>query len=106
MATENHLVKLSIIDNGIGLPDEHSRIFEPYMTTREKGTGLGLAIVKKIIQEHFGTIKFSDNDKQGTRVTIILDQNILNHNIYERSNGQGDSASSHSAPQKKNKEKE
>lgn len=106
VATENHLVKLSIIDNGIGLPDEHSRIFEPYMTTREKGTGLGLAIVKKIIQEHFGTIKFSDNDKQGTRVTIILDQNILNHNIYERSNGQGDSASSHSAPQKKNKEKE
>jgi len=60
---ENHAnsILLKVIDNGIGLPQEkRNRLFEPYMTTREKGTGLGLAIVKKIIEEHSGTIQLSD----------------------------------------------
>ena len=45
-----------IADNGIGLPADRARLFEPYVTTREKGTGLGLPIVKKIIEEHGGTL--------------------------------------------------
>ncbi len=36
------------MDNGTGLPPDRARLFEPYVTTREKGTGLGLPIVKKI----------------------------------------------------------
>ncbi|MFD1158040.1 sensor histidine kinase NtrY-like [Roseovarius aestuarii] len=51
---------LRISDNGIGLPDDRSRLFEPYVTTREKGTGLGLPIVKKIIEEHGGTLELDD----------------------------------------------
>lgn len=47
---------ITIEDNGIGLPEDRSRLFEPYVTTREKGTGLGLPIVKKIIEEHGGTL--------------------------------------------------
>ena len=39
-----------------GLPEDRSRLFEPYVTTRAKGTGLGLPIVKKIIEEHGGTL--------------------------------------------------
>ncbi len=53
-------VTLKISDNGTGLPPDRSRLFEPYVTTREKGTGLGLAIVKKIIEEHGGTLKLED----------------------------------------------
>ena len=53
-------VTLTISDNGIGLPQDRSRLFEPYVTTREKGTGLGLAIVKKIIEEHGGVLKLED----------------------------------------------
>ena len=53
-------VVLQISDNGIGLPQDRSRLFEPYVTTREKGTGLGLAIVKKIIEEHGGVLKLED----------------------------------------------
>ncbi|MCC5987697.1 MAG: PAS domain-containing sensor histidine kinase [Pararhodobacter sp.] len=49
-------VTLTITDNGIGLPDDTARLFEPYVTTREEGTGLGLPIVKKIIEEHGGTL--------------------------------------------------
>nr|WP_085817039.1 PAS domain-containing sensor histidine kinase [Roseovarius halotolerans] len=51
---------LRIADNGIGLPEDRSRLFEPYVTTREKGTGLGLAIVKKIIEEHGGSLVLED----------------------------------------------
>ena len=54
-------VVLEISDNGIGLPQDRSRLFEPYVTTREKGTGLGLAIVKKIVEEHGGVLNLEDS---------------------------------------------
>ena len=38
--------KMTISDNGTGLPPDRARLFEPYVTSREKGTGLGLPIVK------------------------------------------------------------
>ena len=53
-------VWISISDNGIGLPEDRARLFEPYVTTRDKGTGLGLPIVKKIIEEHGGTLTLTD----------------------------------------------
>ena len=57
---------ITISDNGIGLPADRSRLFEPYVTTREKGTGLGLPIVKKIIEEHGGTLALLDADPDET----------------------------------------
>ena len=54
------VVVIRISDNGIGLPEDRARLFEPYVTTREKGTGLGLPIVKKIIEEHGGTLTLND----------------------------------------------
>ncbi|OCX63186.1 PAS domain-containing sensor histidine kinase [Thioclava sp. SK-1] len=53
-------VTIRITDNGVGLPEDRSRLFEPYVTTRSKGTGLGLPIVKKIIEEHGGTLVLTD----------------------------------------------
>jgi two-component system nitrogen regulation sensor histidine kinase NtrY len=58
-ASSDHVV-IRISDNGIGLPPDRARLFEPYVTTREKGTGLGLSIVKKIIEEHGGTLALLD----------------------------------------------
>ncbi|WP_114965042.1 sensor histidine kinase NtrY-like [Alkalilacustris brevis] len=53
-------VRITICDNGIGLPEDSARLFEPYVTTRDEGTGLGLPIVKKIIEEHGGTLRLGD----------------------------------------------
>lgn len=53
---------ISIADNGVGLPQDRARLFEPYVTTRDKGTGLGLPIVKKIIEEHGGLLRLEDAD--------------------------------------------
>ena len=59
-AVEQSEAVIRIADNGIGLPQDRSRLFEPYVTTRDKGTGLGLPIVKKIIEEHGGTLVLDD----------------------------------------------
>ena len=56
-------LEVSVVDNGVGLPADRARLFEPYVTTRENGTGLGLAIVKKIIEEHGGTFRLEDAPK-------------------------------------------
>lgn len=52
--------RITIADNGVGLPEDRARLFEPYVTTRDKGTGLGLPIVRKIIEEHGGTLLLED----------------------------------------------
>ncbi len=70
-------VTIVVADTGVGLPVDRDRIMEPYVTTRARGTGLGLAIVKKIIEEHCGTIGFSDRPGGGTLVTMIFDTRAL-----------------------------
>ncbi len=60
LEVEGGTALIRIADNGIGLPEDRARLFEPYVTTREKGTGLGLPIVKKIIEEHGGTLVLTD----------------------------------------------
>ncbi len=70
--------RITISDNGIGLPEDRARLFEPYVTTRASGTGLGLPIVKKIIEEHDGTLTLEDaaifdgNSHAGAMAVIIL----------------------------------
>jgi len=78
MTVKKKSVEVAISDNGIGLPEDRSRLFEPYVTTRKEGTGLGLSIVKKIIEEHGGTLVLTDaapldgSGKRGARAEITL----------------------------------
>ena len=60
MKLDGKMCEITIADNGIGLPEDRARLFEPYVTTRSEGTGLGLPIVKKIIEEHGGTLVLQD----------------------------------------------
>lgn len=60
MTRDGDRAEIRIADNGIGLPEDRARLFEPYVTTRSEGTGLGLPIVKKIIEEHGGTLVLDD----------------------------------------------
>jgi signal transduction histidine kinase len=73
---ENNSVKISIADNGIGMPDEvKNRIFDHLFTTKGvgKGTGLGLAIARQIVVEkHGGAIVVNSQVGQGTTFVILL----------------------------------
>ncbi|GAI02561.1 unnamed protein product, partial [marine sediment metagenome] len=54
---EGEYIKISIKDQGIGIPEEHlTKIFDPYFTTKQKGSGLGLATTYSIIKNHQGYI--------------------------------------------------
>jgi nitrogen fixation/metabolism regulation signal transduction histidine kinase len=56
-----HQVRLAVIDSGTGFPDHIlKRVFEPYVTTKDKGTGLGLAVVKKIADEHGARVEIAN----------------------------------------------
>lgn len=74
---ENEEVVISIIDNGVGIPEEITmRIFEPFFTTKPvgKGTGLGLSIVYKIIEKHGGTIECISAEGTETEFAIKIPQ--------------------------------
>lgn len=60
VATEGQYVKISVADNGVGIPDDlRYRVFEPKFTTKSSGTGLGLGMVKNIVENYKGTITLS-----------------------------------------------
>ena len=67
-------VRISVTDDGIGLPqEERAQLTEPYVTHKPKGTGLGLAIVKKIMEDHGGRIVLDDRpDGPGAVATLVL----------------------------------
>jgi two-component system nitrogen regulation sensor histidine kinase NtrY len=77
MIEEGEKLSVMVVDNGIGLPKERERMTEPYMTTRIGGTGLGLAIVRKIVEEHCGTLRFTDRLGQGAVVMMQFDTAAL-----------------------------
>jgi GAF domain-containing protein len=72
-------ISISIIDNGIGIAEEHrSRIFDPFFTTKDvgKGTGLGLAISYQIIAgRHHGQLTCSSEVGYGTEFLIRIPVN-------------------------------
>jgi two-component system nitrogen regulation sensor histidine kinase NtrY len=68
-----NMASISIADNGHGIaPEDQSRLFEPYFSTKKSGTGLGLAIVSSIISDHHGFIRAKDNQPKGTKFIIEL----------------------------------
>jgi signal transduction histidine kinase len=64
---------LIIEDNGPGVsPANHSKIFDPYFTTKSEGTGLGLAIVRKIAIDHLGDVGLEERPGGGARFVFAL----------------------------------
>ena len=66
---------VEIADTGSGIPPEQlSRIYDPFFTTKAigRGTGLGLSITYGIVQEHEGAIRCDSVVGQGTRFSVTL----------------------------------
>jgi C4-dicarboxylate-specific signal transduction histidine kinase len=72
---EANRVRLSIEDNGCGIPPtSRDRIFDPFFTTKQRsgGTGLGLSITWGIIEQHRGSIEVDSQIGAGTRFHFLL----------------------------------
>jgi PAS domain S-box-containing protein len=66
-------VQISVIDSGEGLPpNQHTRLFEPFYTTKKHGTGLGLATVAEVVRDCAGAILVQSERDVCTRFDILL----------------------------------
>lgn len=65
--------QLSVSDTGAGIaPEDKSRLFEPYFSTKRTGMGLGLSIVNAIVEDHDGSIRVKNNYPAGTIFIVEL----------------------------------
>jgi two-component system sensor histidine kinase CiaH len=74
---KNRMVLLQVIDEGPGIPDnEKKKVFEKFYrignesTRTTKGTGLGLYLVKKIVHDHHGHIRVTNNLTRGCNFMV------------------------------------
>jgi two-component system sensor histidine kinase HydH len=66
-------VEVRLRDSGNGIPAEmRDQIFNPFVTTKKTGVGLGLSIVSKIVDEHHGTIRLENGDRNGAGFVIFF----------------------------------
>lgn len=60
-------------DDGPGIPESLvGRIFDPFVTTKQKGTGLGLATCHAIVTEHGGSIDVETAVGKGTKMIVRI----------------------------------
>jgi two-component system cell cycle sensor histidine kinase/response regulator CckA len=66
-------ISIRVEDTGCGLaPEEISRIFDPFYTTKFTGRGLGLAAVLGIVRGHRGAIRVDSDPGAGTTIEVLL----------------------------------
>jgi len=72
---DDNAVRIVVRDDGCGIPPEIlTRLFEPFLTTKEtgRGVGLGLAISRSILERHNGDIEVQSEVGRGTTFTVTL----------------------------------
>jgi C4-dicarboxylate-specific signal transduction histidine kinase len=65
-------VQLAVEDEGNGLGNSASRVFEPFYTTKPAGMGMGLSIARSIVVAHGGTISAINNPVRGATFSFTL----------------------------------
>jgi signal transduction histidine kinase len=72
-AMPNRRVRVRVEDTGVGIaPENLTKIFELYYTTKERGTGLGLSMVYRTVQIHNGEIDVESTVGVGTTFIVVL----------------------------------
>lgn len=66
-------VKITVKDTGMGIPPENlSKIFDPYFSSKEMDSGLGLAIAYSIVAKHGGHIDVESVPQKGSVFSVYL----------------------------------
>jgi two-component system sensor kinase FixL len=67
------MIEVWVADSGPGLaPTVASRLFQPFVTTKDQGMGVGLSICRTIVEAHGGQIKAEPNHGGGTVFAFTL----------------------------------
>jgi hypothetical protein len=75
--TQEQEVIVQVIDNGTGLEDTE-KIFDAFMTTKEKGMGIGLAVSRSIVEAHGGRLWAENNPDRGATFNVALPVSLKN----------------------------
>ena len=68
------IVRISIADNGCGIPDHLlDKIVRPFVTGRKHGTGLGLSIAQRILMQHGTSLSIVSHVNVGTEISFDLE---------------------------------
>ncbi|MDB5397591.1 MAG: nitrogen fixation protein FixL [Rhodospirillales bacterium] len=71
--SEEGMIEVSISDTGPGLPaDVSAKLFQPFVTTKEKGMGLGLSISRSIIDNLGGRLVAQPNPDGGVKFSFSI----------------------------------
>ena len=71
--SDRDMVEVSVADVGTGLPEDvRTRLFQPFVTTKDDGMGVGLSVCYTIIEAHAGRLWAEDNPGGGTVFRFTL----------------------------------
>jgi len=72
IGTEDDTVRLSVSDDGPGVPTAlRDTLFQPFVTAKSEGIGLGLAIARDIMRQLGGDLVHAESAK-GARFTMVM----------------------------------
>jgi len=72
-ARDGDAIVVEVHDDGPGIPRELAdKLFDPFVSTKERGTGLGLAMTHQIVLEHGGLMSVDSAPGAGTRFRMRL----------------------------------
>ena len=72
-AEDNGSFKITVSDNGKGIPrEELDKVCVPFYTTREGGNGIGLALSRQVMRLHGGQLKIHSEQRKGTEVSLLF----------------------------------
>jgi len=67
------MIAVSVADSGGGIdPDIRAKLFQPFVTTKQRGLGIGLSLCRTIINSHGGEIGAEPNPNGGTVFRFTL----------------------------------
>ena len=69
--TDSNEMLVQVIDNGPGVHDTE-KIFDAFMTTKDKGMGIGLAVSRSIVEAHCGRLWAENNPDGGAKFNVAL----------------------------------
>lgn len=76
LSESKDFIKLDVIDEGTGLPDDLiMEIDKPFYTTKKKGTGLGLVVTNQILKQHNARLEIDSKYRKGSKFSILFSRN-------------------------------
>jgi signal transduction histidine kinase len=75
--TDQNEIVIQVIDNGPGVNDPE-KIFDAFMTTKDKGMGIGLTVSRSIVEAHGGRLWAENSPDGGARFKIALPLSPMN----------------------------